>query len=211
MGSGSSKAAAEKAAAEKAAAEKGSDRHLWQAARDGDEAELRRLIGLGWSVNWHNPDVVRRRMCLAWAPASSSPLLLSPPRSPETAPVPTARCTARGRAGCAATPPPRRAWHTRPRRMARAAPPRARPRSSRALWHSMTPRVLHLPQLGDTALIAASWTRHEGCVRLLLAAKAIEVNAKVSLEHALPQHMRWIRSHVVIPLGLSFVFRTSTI
>ncbi|KOO52839.1 ankyrin repeat-containing protein, partial [Chrysochromulina tobinii] len=43
------KAAAEKAAAEKAAAEKGSDRHLWQAAKDGDEAELRRLIGLGWS------------------------------------------------------------------------------------------------------------------------------------------------------------------
>ena len=71
MGSGSSKAAAEKAAAEK-----GSDRHLWQAAKDGNEAELRRLIGLGWSVNWHNPDYVRRRMCLAWAPASSPPLLL---------------------------------------------------------------------------------------------------------------------------------------
>ena len=71
---------------------------VWQAAEDGNEAELRRLIGLGWNVNWHNPDYVRRRMCLAWAPASSPPLLLSPPRSPETAPVPTARCTARGRA-----------------------------------------------------------------------------------------------------------------
>ena len=106
---------------------------VYEAARDGNEAGLTRLIGLGGNVNWHNPDYVRRRMCLAWAPASSLPLLLSPPRSPETAPVPTARCTARGRAGCAATPPPRRAWHTRPRRMARAAPPRARPRSSRAL------------------------------------------------------------------------------
>ncbi len=40
---------------------------------------------------------------------------------------------------------------------------------------------------------------HEGCVRLLLEANAIEVNAKVSLEHALPQHMRWVRFHVLIP------------
>jgi len=124
--------------------------------------------------------------------------------------VPTARCTARGRAGCAATPPPRRAWHTRPRRMARAAPPRARPRSSRALWHSMTPRVLHLPQDRYTVLVAASICGQEGCVRLLLAAEAIEVNAKVSLEHALPQHMRWVRFHVVIPFGLSFVFRAAS-
>ena len=59
---------------------------VFQAARDGNEAELRRLIGLGGSVNWR--DGVRRRMCLAWAPASSSPLVLSPPRSPETAPFP---------------------------------------------------------------------------------------------------------------------------
>jgi len=29
---------------------------LWKAAKDGDEAELRRLIGLGKSVNWHNPE-----------------------------------------------------------------------------------------------------------------------------------------------------------
>ena len=64
MGSGSSKAAAERAAAEK-----GSDRHLWQAAYDNNEPELKRLIGLGWNVNWHNPKV-RRRMRLAWAPAS---------------------------------------------------------------------------------------------------------------------------------------------
>eukprot|EP00900_Chrysochromulina_parva_P014571 jgi/Chrpa1/23114/Chrysochromulina_OHIO_Genome00024486-RA len=41
---------------------------LWQAAYHGDEAELRRLIDLGGDVNWHNP-WVRRRMCLAWAPA----------------------------------------------------------------------------------------------------------------------------------------------
>ena len=60
---------------------------VWEAAGNGDEAELRRLIGLGGSVNWRHPEV-RRRMCLAWAPASSSPLVLSPPRSPETAPFP---------------------------------------------------------------------------------------------------------------------------
>jgi len=58
---------------------------VFEAARYGNEAELTRLIGLGGNVNWRNPDVVRRRMCLAWAPASSPPLLLSPP---ETAPVP---------------------------------------------------------------------------------------------------------------------------
>jgi hypothetical protein len=73
MGSGSSKAAMGKA--------------VYEAARDGKEAELTRLIGLGGNVNWHNPEV-RRRMCLAWAPASSLPLLLSPPRSPETASSP---------------------------------------------------------------------------------------------------------------------------
>ena len=40
---------------------------VWQAARDNNEPELKRLIGLGWNVNWHNPSV-RRRMRLAWAP-----------------------------------------------------------------------------------------------------------------------------------------------
>ena len=42
---------------------------VWQAAYDNNEPELKRLIGLGWNVNWHNPEV-RRRMRLAWAPAS---------------------------------------------------------------------------------------------------------------------------------------------
>jgi hypothetical protein len=74
MGSGSSKAAAEKAAAEK-------DQKLWQAAYDGNEAELRRLIGLRGNVNWHNPEV-RRRMCLAWAPASTPPLSSVAPAAP---------------------------------------------------------------------------------------------------------------------------------
>jgi hypothetical protein len=65
---------------------------VFQAARDGEEAELGRLIDLGGDVNWHNPKV-RRRMCLAWAPASSSPLFLRspPPRPPDTAPFPTAQ------------------------------------------------------------------------------------------------------------------------
>eukprot|EP00900_Chrysochromulina_parva_P018834 jgi/Chrpa1/26952/Chrysochromulina_OHIO_Genome00026889-RA len=54
---------------------------VYKAAWDGNEAELRRLIGLGWSVNWHNPEV-RRRMCLAWAPASSPPLPSVAPAAP---------------------------------------------------------------------------------------------------------------------------------
>ena len=54
------------------------DKAVYQAARNGDEAELRRLIERGGSVNWHNPEV-RRRMCLAWA--RSRPVL-----QPDTAP-----------------------------------------------------------------------------------------------------------------------------
>ena len=56
MGCSSSKAAAEGKA-------------VCQAAYDNNEPELKRLIGLGWNVNWHHPEV-RRRMRLAWAPAS---------------------------------------------------------------------------------------------------------------------------------------------
>lgn len=110
-------------------------------------------------------------------------------------------------------PPPRRPAELGTRVLVawRAPHPRVLAHAPRVLWHSMTPRVLHLPQAGYTALMEASSRGHEGCVRLLLEAEAIEVNAKVSLEHALPQHMRWVRLHVVIPLGLSFVFRTTTI
>ena len=50
---------------------------VWQAARDNNEPELRRLSGLGWNVNWHNPEV-RRRMRLAWAPASFRLCMLRP-------------------------------------------------------------------------------------------------------------------------------------
>ena len=42
---------------------------MWQATSDNNEPELRRLIGLGWNVNWRNP-YVRRRMRIAWAPVS---------------------------------------------------------------------------------------------------------------------------------------------
>jgi len=125
--------------------------------------------------------------------------------------VPTARCTAR--AAALAAPPPRHPAELGTRVLVawRAPHPRVLAHAPRGLWHSMTPRVLHLPQLGYTALHYAACNGHEGCVRLLLEAKAIEVNAKVSLEYALPQHMRWIRFHVVIPFGLSFVFRATAI
>ena len=115
------------------------------------------------------------------------------------------------RAAALAAPPPRRPAELGTRVLVawRAPHPRVLAHAPRVLWHSMTPRVLHLPQFGRTGLMYASWNGREGCVRLLLEAEAIEVNAKVSLEHALPQHMRWVRLHVVIPLGLSFVFRTT--
>ena len=48
---------------------------VYEAAENSNEAELRRLIERGGSVNWHNPEV-RRRMCLTWAPVPSWPLLL---------------------------------------------------------------------------------------------------------------------------------------
>jgi hypothetical protein len=180
---------------------------VYEAAKAGKEAELTRLIGLGGNVNWRHE--VRRRMCLVWAPASSPPLLVALAADTALARDGAIFPTKRGGAGYAAAPPPRRAWHTRPRRMARAAPPRACPRSSRALALDDS-ACASFAQDGYTALMLASWFGHEGCVRLLLEAEAIEVNATVNLEHALPQHMRWVRLHVVIPLGLSFVFRTST-
>jgi len=64
--------------------EDSTDKKLWQAAADGKEAELGRLIDLGGDVNWHKRDWVRRRMCLAWAraPASSSPLSSVAPAAP---------------------------------------------------------------------------------------------------------------------------------
>ena len=135
---------------------------VWQAAEDGDEAELRRLIGLGWSVNWHNPEV-RRRMCLAWAPASSSPLSSVAPAAPARhgAIFPTAQLQG-----------------------ARRTPARARPFVS-PLWPLRMARVC-VQDDGDTALIEASLHGHEGCVRLLIASGAIVNDIDVSLERPLP-------------------------
>ena len=50
---------------------------VYEAARDNNEPELKRLIRLGGNVNWHNPEV-RRRMRLAWAPASFRLCMLRP-------------------------------------------------------------------------------------------------------------------------------------
>ncbi|KOO52959.1 hypothetical protein Ctob_014799, partial [Chrysochromulina tobinii] len=38
---------------------------VWEAAKDGKEAELTRLIGLGGNVNWHNPDWDRYTVLVA--------------------------------------------------------------------------------------------------------------------------------------------------
>jgi hypothetical protein len=160
---------------------------VYKTARDGNEAELRRLIGLGGNVNWHDPRV--RAACASLGrprPSCFGRPLRRHGARPTRRHLPTACCTARGGAGCAADPPTRRAWHTRPRRMTRAAPPRARSRSSRALALDDY-ACASSAQRGYTALTMASGYGHEGCVRLLLEAEAIEVNATdVSLERPLP-------------------------
>jgi hypothetical protein len=147
---------------------------VFQAARDGNEAELRRLIGLGANVNWHHPKV-RRRMCLAWAPASSSPLSSVAPAAPARhgAIFPTAQLHGARRT------------------------PRARPFVS-PRWPLRMARVCVQDLWGQTALMVASCRGHEGCVRLLLESEAIEVNAKgVSLERALTQAHVMVGFHVV--------------
>ncbi len=103
------------------------DKKLWKAAYNDNEAELRRLIERGGNVNWRHPEV-RRRMCLAWAPASSPPLLLrspSPPRQrpPDTAPSPHSPD------GAGLLPPPRRPaeWRARARRTPACSPIRLTP------------------------------------------------------------------------------------
>ena len=121
----------------------GGNEAVYEAASDGNEAELRRMIGLGGSVNWHHPGV-RRRMCLAWAPASSLPLLLRSPSPPTRRPSDTGAISpllAARHAAALAEPPTRRpaeliahasSSHGAARaRARRAAPPRAHPRSSR--------------------------------------------------------------------------------
>ena len=86
---------------------------VYEAASDNNEPELKRLIRLGGNVNWRNPEV-RRRMRLAWAPASFCLCCFA--HSP---------ASSRVGAGWAAAPPARRALHTRPRRACWARRPPA--------------------------------------------------------------------------------------
>ena len=76
-------------------------RAVYDAASANDVAELKRLIGLGWNVNWHNPEV-RRRMRLAWAPASFCLYMLE---GADTTPF---FATPQRAASALAEPPPRR-------------------------------------------------------------------------------------------------------
>ncbi len=133
---------------------------LYKAAWFGNEAELRRLIERGGNVNWHNPEV-RRRMCLAWAPASTPPLSSVAPAAPARhgAIFPTSQLHG-------------------------AAPPRARPFVS-PLGPLRMARVC-VQDLGKTALMKASAYGQEGCVRLLLASGANVNYQDVSLERPLP-------------------------
>jgi hypothetical protein len=106
--------------------------HVYEAAEKGKEGELSFWIQRGGSVNRRNWGV-RRRMCLAWAPASPPPLLLRSPSPP------------RQRPPCAVSPQPRRRWP-----FAAAPPSLSHPRvlahSPRVLWHlMMTPVCLMCP------------------------------------------------------------------
>ena len=82
---------------------------VYQAACDGNEAELRRLIRLGGSVNCHIPEV-RLRM-----PRVIVALSLRRQRRVRTSQLHVTR----GADGFAAAPPTRRPSHVRPRRSAR--------------------------------------------------------------------------------------------
>ena len=74
---------------------------VYEAANCNNEPELKRLIGLGGNVNWHNPEV-RRRMRLAWAPASFCLYMLE---GADTTPF---FATPQRAASALAEPPPRR-------------------------------------------------------------------------------------------------------
>jgi len=140
----------------------GGNEAVYEAASDGNEAELRRMIGLGGSVNWHHPGV-RRRMCLAWAPASSLPLLLRSPSPPTQRPSDTGAISPllAARKGLHGT---RRRWlsrrpadppsllHTRPRRTARRTP--ACSPTLLALLHTgvLIVGVLDVPRTVDSQL-----------------------------------------------------------
>ena len=113
---------------------------VWEAAKDGKEAELRRLIDLGGNVNWHHPEV-RRRMCLAWSPASSPPLMVLRSHRHRRRARPRRRLT-----------PQLAARRARARAAALAVPPTRRPAElgTRVLvaWRAPHPRVLvHAPRV----------------------------------------------------------------
>ena len=119
---------------------KGSERHLWQAANDNDVAELKRLIGLGWNVNWHNPEV-RRRMRLAWAPASFCLCMLRPQP-----------CEL-----------PRRRWLSR----CPAGTPGFAYAPSTGLLGAPTPRELLLKSASLTRFVAPVWARRHSAHEVL--------------------------------------------
>ena len=178
-------------------------RAMYEAAKEGNEVELRRLIGLGWSVNWHNPEV-RRRMCFAWALASSPPLLLRSP-SPPTRRRPTRRqispqLAARS-AAALAVPPPRRPAELCTRVLvARRAP------HPRVLVHA--PRVMAL-------YVSGVCTVRIHCSDDGLNARARRVRpppprvrgdrgqrhggkSRACPPPSIPKHMPWVSFHVVI-------------
>ena len=78
---------------------------VYQAAKKGEEAELRRLIERGGSVLSHFG--VRRRMCLAWAPARRCGLCCFASARHDAVSPHQPRCAARLGVGFAAAPPTR--------------------------------------------------------------------------------------------------------
>jgi hypothetical protein len=166
---------------------------VWEAADNGNEAELRRLIERGGSVNWHNPEV-RRRMCLAWAPASSPPLLLWSPSRGSARRIPTAQAAL---AFCRRPADPPSLAHTSSwygaRRTPACSPIRLSPlalddgscvRPDQRIHSSPTGRIPRAPWVCRTPprLRGDRGQRHRGKPRAC----------------PLPKHMPWVSFHVVI-------------
>lgn len=143
---------------------------VYQAACDGNEAELRRLIRLGGSVNCHIPEV-RLRM-----PRVLVALSLRRQRRVRTSQLHVTR----GADGFAAAPPTRRPSHARPRRSARLSSI-DRPQVTIDPFSSLD-RLLRSQDSDSTALMVGSAYGREGCVQLLLDSGATVNDTNVSAE-----------------------------
>jgi len=145
---------------------------VYQAACDGNEAELRRLIRLGGSVNCHIPEVRLRMPRVVVAACTLRPR--------GSAAFAQASCTRR--VAPMASPPPRR--HAAPRTCVldvRRASLRSPSSNYRSLFLTRC-FALRSQDCDSTALMVGSAYGREGCVQLLLDSGATVNDTNVSAE-----------------------------